>query len=408
MIRKIVALWLGTLVGCGGGSDLGPNPATVGRVTVNPAGLTLPVGGQGTLTAEVRDADDAIVSNASVTWSSLNSAVAAVTGNGTVTGHVIGETQVIAAAGDKADTADVLVIDELTLEVDPAAASVAVGGTVQFTVTARNGSGQVIPAPPVAWASSNTAVGTINAGGVATGVAPGQIGITASAGAVTSPPATLTVNNDQAAACDGIATVSAFDGSLDYDYAVTGDDESGRRIDAEYHGRLTAQLTHMLPGGPVFETWQGPLEGTGTVHETQTDPTTGDTDRFEAEGPILQSIAGVFQSVMQLIVNVTTCTYMLTVNPALHVTHFEFGTRREADEQVVQVQIGSNTALGAWKALNSIAGLDLRVDGHPVFWAGLHPDQDAFSPLGLANGLFSADAEAPVGSATVSYLLGPK
>jgi len=211
---------------------------------------------------------------------------------------------------------------------------------------------------------------------------------------------------DQAAGCDGIATVSGFNGSLDYDYAVNGDDESGRRIDAEYHGRLTAKLTHMLPGGPVFETWQGPLEGTGSVHETQTDPSTGDTDRFEAQGPIVQSIAGVFQSVMQFIVNVTTCTYMLTVNPALHVTHFEFGTRREADEQVAQVQIGRATPLGQWKTLG-ISLLGQNIDGHPVIWAGMHPDLDAFSPLGFANQLF-LDTDTPVGAATVSYLLIPQ
>lgn len=400
-----LALSLAQLTGCGGGSDVGPNPSTIGRVTLQPDGLTLPVGGQGTLTAEVRDADDAIISNASVTWSSLNPAVASVTGNGTVTGHIIGETQVIAAAGGKADTADVLVIDELTLEVDPPAATVAVGAMAQFSVIARNGSGQVIPAPPVAWASSNTSVGTIDGEGLATGVAVGQTGITASTGTVTSPSATLTVT-DQAAGCDGIATVSGFNGSLDYDYAVNGDDESGRRIDAEYHGRLTAKLTHMLPGGPVFETWQGPLEGTGSVHETQTDPSTGDTDRFEAQGPIVQSIAGVFQSVMQFIVNVTTCTYMLTVNPALHVTHFEFGTRREADEQVAQVQIGRATPLGQWKTLG-ISLLGQNIDGHPVIWAGMHPDLDAFSPLGFANQLF-LDTDTPVGAATVSYLLIPQ
>ena len=400
-----LALSLAQLTGCGGGSDVGPNPGTIGRITLQPDGLTLPVGGQGTLTAEVRDADDAIIRNASVTWSSLNPAVASVTGNGTVTGHIIGETQVIAAAGGKADTADVLVIDELTLEVDPPAATVAVGAMAQFSVIARNGSGQVIPAPPVAWASSNTSVGTIDGEGLATGVAVGQTGITASTGTVTSPSATLTVT-DQAAGCDGIATVSGFNGSLDYDYAVNGDDESGRRIDAEYHGRLTAKLTHMLPGGPVFETWQGPLEGTGSVHETQTDPSTGDTDRFEAQGPIVQSIAGVFQSVMQFIVNVTTCTYMLTVNPALHVTHFEFGTRREADEQVAQVQIGRATPLGQWKTLG-ISLLGQNIDGHPVIWAGMHPDLDAFSPLGFANQLF-LDTDTPVGAATVSYLLIPQ
>ena len=398
----ILALAAG-LTGCGGGSDVGPDPGVAGRVTVSPPGLTLPVGGQGGLTAEVRDANDVLLPNAQVAWSSLNQVVASVTSAGTVTGHVVGTTQVIAAAGDKADSVDVLVIDELTLEVDPPAASVAVAGTVQFTVIARNGAGQVIAAPPVTWASSNPAIGTIDGAGMATGVAPGETQITASAGTVTSLPATLTVTSDPAAACDGIASVAGFDGSLDYDYAVNGDDESGRRINAEYHGRLTAKLTHMVPGGPVFETWQGPLEGTGSVHETQTDPSTGDTDKFDAEGAIVQSIAGVFQSVMQLIVDVTTCTYMLTVNPALHVTHFEFGTQREADEQVAQVQIGRSTRLGDWRH-NGIAVV-YDIDGHPVIWAGMHLDLDAFSPLGLANGLFGSDPEAPVGRAGIGYVL---
>jgi len=408
-MRSIHVTWaavllalLGTACG-GGGGDVGPNPGTAARVTLDPDGLTLLVGGQGTLTAEVRDANDAVLSNAAVTWSSVDPAIASVTGDGTVTGHVVGTTQVIAAAGDKADSVDVLVIDELTLEVDPPAASVAVAGTVQFTVIARNGAGQVIATPPVTWASSNPAIGTIDAAGAATGVAQGETQITASAGTVTSSPATLTVTSDPAAACDGIASVAGFDGSLDYDYAVNGDDESGRRINAEYHGRLTAKLTHMVPGGPVFETWQGPLEGTGSVHETQTDPSTGDTDKFDAEGAIVQSIAGVFQSVMQLIVDVTTCTYMLTVNPALHVTHFEFGTQREADEQVAQVQIGRSTRLGDWRH-NGIAVV-YDIDGHPVIWAGMHLDLDAFSPLGLANGLFGSDPEAPVGRAGIGYVL---
>jgi len=406
MIRKLVALWLGALVGCGGGgSDLGPNPATVGRVTVNPDGLTLPVGGQGVFTAEVRDVNDAVVSNVVVSWSSEMPAIASVGSDGTVTGHVVGQTRVIAIAADKADSVDVLVVDQLTLEVDPPAATVAVGSTAQFSVIARNGAGQVVAAPSVTWASSAPGVGTIDAAGLATGVGGGQTSITASAGSVTSLPATLTVS-DQAGACDGIGAVSSFDGSFDYDYVTSGDDQSGRRIEAQYHATLTSKLGH-ISTDPIFETWQGPLEGTGSVHETLTDPTTGDVDRFEADGAIVQSIGGVFKSVMQLIVNVTTCTYMLSVNPALHVTHFEFGTQREADEQVAAVIIGNATPLGAWKTLGSIGVPGYNIDAHTLVWSALHLNLDAFAPLGFANGLF-ADTDAVAGQATVSYLLIPK
>jgi hypothetical protein len=37
----------------------------------------------------------------------------------------------------------------------------------------------------------------------------------------------------------------------------------------------------------------------------------------------------------------------------------------------------------------------------------MHPDLDAFSPLGYANQLF-LDTDSPVGAATVSYLLIPQ
>jgi Bacterial Ig-like domain (group 2) len=406
VMSTALGLCLSALMSCGGGSDVGPG--SIAGLTLSPPGLTLPVGGQGTLAAEVRDANGAVVSNPNVAWASLNQAVASVSNAGIVTGHVVGLTQVIATAVDKADTADIVVVDQLTLEVAPGLASVAVGGTVQFTVIARDGSGQEIPAPPVTWTSSSTPIATIDGTGTATGVTVGQTNITASAGQVTSPPATLNVSDTGPAACDGIASVTNFDGSLDYDYVISGNDQSDRRVESEYHGQLTAKLTHIVPGGPIFETWQGPLEGTASVHETLTDPTTGESDRFEGGGPIIQSISGVFQSVMSLIVNLTTCTYMLGVNPAIHVTHFEFGTRREADEQVVQVQIGRDTPLGAWKTLHSIANPGYNIDAHPVTWAAEHLGLDAFSPLGFANELFATDPDAPQGAATVSYALFPK
>jgi hypothetical protein len=37
----------------------------------------------------------------------------------------------------------------------------------------------------------------------------------------------------------------------------------------------------------------------------------------------------------------------------------------------------------------------------------MHPDLDAFSPLGYANELFS-DLDTPAGEATISYLLIPQ
>ncbi|HEY7770310.1 Ig-like domain-containing protein [Longimicrobium sp.] len=78
--------------------------------------------------------------------------------------------------------------------VSPATASVAVGGTQQFTATVTDLHGNPIPGAPAAWSSSATAVATVDASGLATGRATGQATITATSGAA-SGSATLTVFN---------------------------------------------------------------------------------------------------------------------------------------------------------------------------------------------------------------------
>ncbi len=397
------------LTACGSGGDVGPGDGSVASVTVAPDGLTLPVGGQGNLAAEVKDADGALLSGAAVVWSSLDGAVASVSNEGTVAGLSVGLTQVTAAAGEQADTVDVLVIDGLTLEVVPDAASVEVGGTAQFSVVARNGNGQEIAAPPVSWASSNEAVETIAATGVATGVTPGSTAITASAGDVTSPPATLTVTDDEdpVAACDGIASVPAFDGSLDYDYSVSGTTNGGWDVASEHRAQLTATLTRVQPGGPTFETWQGDLQGTASIDESKSDELSGTSTRKGA-GPVIPLAGGLIRPTMALIVNVTTCTYMLTVNPAIHIVLTdEGGGESESDEPVAQVQIGRATTLGAWRQLGiSLPGVE--VDGHSAVWAALNQDLDAFMPLGFAAELLEGNAAEPAqGTANVSFQLTP-
>ncbi len=67
------------------------------------------------------------------------------------------------------------------ITLSPASASITVGQTEQFTGTATTNSGQTITGSNMAatWASSNTAVATVDANGMATGVAAGSTTITA-------------------------------------------------------------------------------------------------------------------------------------------------------------------------------------------------------------------------------------
>lgn len=104
-----ITLTLG-LASCGGGDSVGPgNGNAVASVTITPDGLTLPVGGTASLSAEVRDTAGAPMASTGVDWTSQSNAVATVSNSGTVTGVAVGLTQVIAADGGKADTVGVTV-----------------------------------------------------------------------------------------------------------------------------------------------------------------------------------------------------------------------------------------------------------------------------------------------------------
>jgi len=67
--------------------------------------------------------------------------------------------------------------------ITPSAASVAVGGTAQYTATLRDASGNLLTGQLVTWASTDPAVATVNQSGLATAVAAGAATISATSGA---------------------------------------------------------------------------------------------------------------------------------------------------------------------------------------------------------------------------------
>lgn len=84
----------------------------------------------------------------------------------------------------------------VNVQVDPGGASIGLGGTQQFTATARDRFNSPIPGLTFSWTSSNPAAATINmASGLATGVTVGTTEITASALGLVSSPVTVTIKN---------------------------------------------------------------------------------------------------------------------------------------------------------------------------------------------------------------------
>jgi uncharacterized protein YjdB len=83
------------------------------------------------------------------------------------------------------------------IEVAPTSAAIIVGGTRQFTARAFDQNNMEMFGVVFNWASSNQNAATINQSGLATGISTGSTQITASAGQVTSDPATLSVTVPQ-------------------------------------------------------------------------------------------------------------------------------------------------------------------------------------------------------------------
>jgi hypothetical protein len=83
------------------GSTTAPAPLPVATVTVAPATASVSVAGSQQFTVVLRDANGAVLTGRSVTWSSSAPLVAGVNGSGLATGLVVGTSSIIAASEGK-------------------------------------------------------------------------------------------------------------------------------------------------------------------------------------------------------------------------------------------------------------------------------------------------------------------
>lgn len=143
-----------------------------------------------------------------------------------------------------------------SLSVTPTSASIAVGETQQFKVTAKNSAGSSVAAGTVAWHSSDESVATVNSKGLATAVAAGTADITATRTitttdyygnqtnkTITSNKATLTVM----AADQVMGMIAAPQGSARMMVLVRGRNGTVQAALADDTGRFTASVAGMEP-----------------------------------------------------------------------------------------------------------------------------------------------------------------
>src|SRR6266705_1236744 len=155
----------------------------VATVVVLPTAASAPVSGTVQFVAVPLDSTGTALGGRIIVWASSNQAVANVNTSGVATAAATGSTTIAATSEGHSGTATLTVtavtVPVASVTVSPASASVQAGQTVQLTATPKDANGNALSGRTVTWASSNSAVGTVNGSGLVTGVVAGSTTITA-------------------------------------------------------------------------------------------------------------------------------------------------------------------------------------------------------------------------------------
>jgi hypothetical protein len=134
------------------------------------------------LSATVRDVDGVVVTDRVVTWTTSSAPVATVSASGVVTGVGSGSVTITATSEGKSGTTSVTVlavpVASVTIQ-PPSPDTVFIGYTAQLTAITKDSDGGVLNGRAVTWHSNNTAIATVDATGLVSGVAAGSTTITA-------------------------------------------------------------------------------------------------------------------------------------------------------------------------------------------------------------------------------------
>ncbi|PYO65903.1 MAG: hypothetical protein DMD69_15945 [Gemmatimonadetes bacterium] len=167
----------------------------VAQVVVTPASAALDaLGLTQRFSATARDANGNVISGQPFAWTSDNTLVALVDPSGVVTAIGNGTATITAAASGVSGTATLAVAQIVrSVVVSPASAALAsVNLPQQYGAVALDGNGRPVAGQTFTWSSSDPAIATVDATGLATGLAPGSVTITATAAGVVGT-ATLSV-----------------------------------------------------------------------------------------------------------------------------------------------------------------------------------------------------------------------
>ena len=157
-------------------------------LVVTPASGSVAVGQSAQFTATGNYSDGSSKNlTSSVTWSSSATAVATISSTGLALGRSNGTAVLTATSGTVTGSASLNIAPAalVSLAVTPTAGSIALGTTQQFAAVGTYSDGSTLALTnSVSWSSSNASVASVDSKGLATSVAIGSTGITATMGTI--------------------------------------------------------------------------------------------------------------------------------------------------------------------------------------------------------------------------------
>src|SRR5205823_3456188 len=155
-------------------------PAPVAAVTVSAPTAGMFLGGTQQLTATTRDANGNLLTGRLVSWSSSNATVLTVSPSGssaTVTAVGLGSATITATSesvsSSPTSTITVSPVPVASVSVSLSPSSITAVGTSQATAITLDANGGTLTGRAVTWSSSNTAIASVSAQGVVSGIAIG-------------------------------------------------------------------------------------------------------------------------------------------------------------------------------------------------------------------------------------------
>jgi uncharacterized protein YjdB len=134
------------------------------------------------------DSKGAVLTNRTVTYTSSDASVVAISNTGRVTGIAPGSASVTAESEGKRGSANITVsaVSAEIIAVEPESVSVVIGAKAQLVASARAKDGTPLPGRTPSWVSGSPTIVTVTSSGEVTGVAIGQAAILATIDGVTA------------------------------------------------------------------------------------------------------------------------------------------------------------------------------------------------------------------------------